>query len=61
MKLAAPKPDKREVFEAAVRDGEGAAAGEATTARRRAPAKAASARAAGEDAPGADAEQTAGA
>ncbi|MDR1999005.1 MAG: 30S ribosomal protein S16, partial [Frankiaceae bacterium] len=38
MKLAAPKPDKREVFEAAVRDGEGAAAGEATTARRRAPA-----------------------
>jgi small subunit ribosomal protein S16 len=45
MKVAAPKPDKRAVFEAAAKDGMGEARAEATTPRKRA-AKAAPAAAA---------------
>jgi len=59
MKVAAPKPDKRELFEAAVRDGEGDTLVEATTPRKRAAAKAApeAAEAAPEE-PAAEAEST---
>ncbi|HVQ91559.1 MAG TPA: 30S ribosomal protein S16 [Mycobacteriales bacterium] len=42
MKVAAPKPDKKAIFEAAAKDGLGEGRGEATTPRKR-PAKAAAA------------------
>ena len=49
MKFAAPKPDKRALFDAALKDSDGDAGAEATTPRKKAPKKEA-------DAPAADAE-----